>query len=69
MNNIKKDKKMKKLRRTKYPRVLGGVCEGFGKYFNIDPVLVRLLWLLAVLGLGVGVLAYIICWIIIPVEE
>jgi phage shock protein PspC (stress-responsive transcriptional regulator) len=46
--------------------VIGGVCGGLGNYLNIDPVIVRILFvLLAVFG-GSGVLVYIILWIVIP---
>lgn len=44
-----------------------GVCGGLGEYFDIDPTLVRLVWLLFALW-GAGVLAYLIAWIIIPEE-
>ena len=47
--------------------MIGGVCGGLAEYFNIDPTLVRILWLVAaVLGIGSPVLIYIILWIIIP---
>lgn len=47
-------------------RVLCGVCGGIGEYFNLDPTVVRLLWIIfSVLG-GCGVLAYIIAAIVIP---
>ena len=45
---------------------LGGVCAGIANYFEIDVTLVRLLWVLLVLFAGTGVLAYFICWIIMP---
>ena len=48
--------------------MLGGVCSGFGKYFNIDPVLIRLVWVILFFVLGAGLLAYILSWIIIPEE-
>jgi phage shock protein C len=48
--------------------MLGGVCAGMGDYFNIDPVLIRLAWAVAFFAGGVGFLAYIIAWIIIPEE-
>ena len=59
---------MKKLERTKN-KVLGGVCSGLGKYFNIDPIIIRLLWLMSVLTFGVGVIGYIVAWIVIPEEK
>lgn len=56
----------KKLYRSSTNSMLAGVCGGIGEYFNIDPTLVRLAWVLfSVLG-GAGVLAYIIAAIIIP---
>jgi phage shock protein PspC (stress-responsive transcriptional regulator) len=48
--------------------MIGGVCGGLGDYFDIDPTLVRILAVSAVLFAGTGVLAYIIGWIIIPQE-
>jgi phage shock protein C len=47
-------------------KMLAGVCSGIAEYFNIDPTLVRLGWVLFVLMGGSGILAYIICAIIIP---
>ena len=61
--------KVKRLYRSKKERILGGVCAGIGNYFDIDPVLVRLLWVIATLMFGAGILAYIIAWIIIPEKE
>jgi len=58
----------KRLYRSRPDRVLGGVCGGIGKYFNIDPVLVRVVWAVSFFAGGVGLLAYIIAWIIIPEE-
>ena len=58
----------KRLYRSKNDRVLGGVCAGLGNYFNIDPVLARVLWAVSFFAFGVGFLAYLIAWIIIPEE-
>ena len=57
---------MKKIYRSKKERKIAGVCGGIAEYFNIDPTLVRLLWVLLVLFAGTGVLAYIICAFVIP---
>jgi len=58
--------KKKKLLRSKN-RIIAGVCSGIGEYFEVDPTLVRLLWILATLfSFGSAVLVYIIAWIIIP---
>ena len=47
-------------------RVLGGVCSGMGAYFNVDPVVIRVIFILAFLGFCIGILIYIILWIVIP---
>lgn len=57
---------MKKLYRIREGRKLAGVCGGLGEYFEIDPTLVRLAWVLLVLLGGSGILAYIIAALIIP---
>jgi phage shock protein PspC (stress-responsive transcriptional regulator) len=46
--------------------MIGGVAGGLAEYFEIDPVIVRLLFVLAVIFGGSGILAYIILWIVIP---
>ena len=58
----------KRVYRSRTDRVLGGVCSGLGKYFGLDPVLIRVLWAIAFFVGGAGLLAYIIAWIIIPEE-
>ncbi len=60
-------KKVKRLYRAaeKYSMV-GGVCAGIADYFNVDPTIVRLLWILFIFGWGTGVLAYLILWVIVP---
>ena len=59
---------MKKLYRDKDECKIAGVCSGIAEYFDIDPVIIRLLLLLA-LFLGAGLIVYIIGWIIIPVKD
>ena len=56
----------KRLYRSKTERKIAGVCTGLGEYFNVDPVLIRLIMVLLIFAYGVGILAYIIGWIIIP---
>lgn len=56
----------RRLYRSGRDRILGGVCGGIAEYFGIDPVIVRLLWVIGTLAWGFGILLYIICWIIIP---
>ena len=57
-----------KLLTKSYDRKLCGVRGGIAEYFNIDPTIVRLVWLLLVLCAGTGILAYIIAAIIMPEE-
>ena len=58
-----------RLYRSTTDKVIGGVCGGLGDYLNIDPVIVRIAFvLLAVFG-GSGVLVYIILWIVIPEQK
>ncbi len=60
--------KPKRLYRSKKDRMLGGVCGGIGEFANIDPTLVRLLWILIVIFTWFlpGLIAYLLAWIIIP---
>src|SRR5688572_1174659 len=44
---------------------IGGVASGFAGYFDVDPVIPRLLWVVALLS-GIGLPAYVLCWIVIP---
>jgi phage shock protein C len=62
----KAESPVKRLFRSGKDKILGGVCGGIGEYFGVDPVLIRLLWILFTLAYGAGVVAYIIAWIIIP---
>jgi len=57
---------MRKVKRDSYNGILGGVCEGLGEYFSIDPVIIRLMFIATSVMLGRGILTYIIAWIIIP---
>jgi phage shock protein PspC (stress-responsive transcriptional regulator) len=60
---------MKRLYRSKTERLLGGICGGIGQYYDTDPNLIRILWVvLTLLSIGIGVIAYIVAWIIIPEE-
>ena len=47
---------------------IAGVCEGFARYFDIDVVLVRLLFLIF-LFCATGLLVYLICWIVMPLNK
>jgi phage shock protein C len=56
----------KRIYRSRKDKVIGGVCGGLGFYFNIDPVLIRVVWAVLFFAGGIGLLAYILAWIIIP---
>jgi phage shock protein PspC (stress-responsive transcriptional regulator) len=59
---------MKRLTRSRRDRKIAGICGGLAEYFGIDPVIPRLIWVILALGAGIGVFAYLICWIVIPKE-
>lgn len=56
----------KKLYRSNVDKKLCGVCGGIAEYFSIDPTMVRLAWALVSVFAGAGILAYIVCALIIP---
>lgn len=57
----------KKLYRSETNKMICGVCQGVAEYVNIDPTVIRLLWVFSALFV-VGVIAYIAAAIIMPVE-
>ena len=56
----------RRLLRSANDQVIGGVAGGLGHYFGLDPVLVRVAFVLLVLAGGSGILLYIILWVVIP---
>ncbi len=58
----------KRLFRSRMNKMLGGVCGGLGDYFNLDPVLIRVIFVAGTFVTGIGLLAYILLWIIVPFE-
>jgi phage shock protein C len=58
--------KVKRLYRSAKNRILGGVCGGIGEYLNIDPTIIRLVWILLCFAGGTGLLLYFIAWLIMP---
>ncbi len=66
-SEAKAEKIRKRLYRDGESRVLGGVCSGLGAYFNIDPVFLRILFVvLAFIGVGISIFIYVILWIVVP---
>jgi len=58
----------KRLVRPREGRKIAGVCLGFAEYFDLDVTLVRLVWLIASVVTGIGLLSYPIAWIVMPEE-
>lgn len=58
----------KKLYRSRKDKMIGGVAGGLAEYFDIDPTLVRIIFIVTLFIGGGGFLAYIILWIVIPEE-
>ena len=56
----------RELHRSAYDKRIAGVCGGLGEYFNIDPALFRIIFLVALLGGGSGALIYFVIWLIVP---
>ncbi|MBT3322522.1 MAG: PspC domain-containing protein [Anaerolineae bacterium] len=59
----------KTLYRTEKDKMIGGVCGGLGKYFDIDPTLIRLFFALIFFGYGAGLMIYGLLWIVMPNER
>jgi phage shock protein PspC (stress-responsive transcriptional regulator) len=57
---------MKKLTKSSTDKMIWGVCGGFANYFGIDATIIRLIWAVLFLCAGTGLLAYIICAIVMP---
>jgi len=58
----------RKLMRSSTDKKISGVCAGVANYLDLDVTLVRVLWVLAFLCGGTGLLLYVILWIVLPVE-
>lgn len=57
---------MKRLYRDSSNKMICGVCSGIANYLNVDPTVIRLLWALAIIFAGFGILAYFVCALVIP---
>jgi phage shock protein C len=57
------------VRRSRSERVLAGVCGGVGRYLGVDPVLLRIAFIILALANGLGVVAYVVAWVAIPEEQ
>lgn len=57
------------LYRSRRNRIFGGVASGLGDYLKIDPIIVRVLFVASMFLSGIGILLYIILWIVVPEEN
>lgn len=59
---------MSRIIRKNERAVISGVCQGVGEHIDIAPFILRILWCVSIMCYGVGILLYIILWIILPVD-
>src|SRR5437773_4965922 len=59
----------RRLTRSSDERVIAGVCAGIGRYFGIDPVVVRLITVVLIFFGGAGVIAYGAAWLLVPSDK
>jgi phage shock protein C len=59
----------RRLARSMQDKKIAGVCSGFAHYMDLDVILVRIVWLTLALASGVGFVAYLIAWIVMPKDS
>jgi phage shock protein C len=57
------------LTRDMQNKKIAGVCSGFARYLDVDPVLIRIVWLALAFGTGLGFIGYLIAWIVMPKDR
>ena len=60
---------MKKFYLSDTDKKIGGVCGGIAQYFDIDPIIVRIIWFIAAFFYGIGLIPYLPFWILVPREN
>ena len=60
------NKERKRLYRSRDDKVIAGVCGGLGDFFTIDPVWIRVIFLVLLVASGISLLVYLIMWLIVP---
>jgi phage shock protein PspC (stress-responsive transcriptional regulator) len=60
---------MKRLHRSLQDSKIAGVCAGLGDYFDFDPVFFRLFFLFSILFGGLGLVAFVVLWVLVPAQE
>ncbi len=58
----------KQLHRSRTEKMIAGVCGGLAEYLDVDPTLVRVVWVFVSLLAGVGILLYLIMWVVMPLD-
>jgi phage shock protein C len=58
----------KRLYRSRNEKMVAGVCGGLADYLDIDPTIIRIIWVVVTLMGGAGLLAYLVMWIVVPLE-
>ncbi len=56
----------KRIHRSTESKIIAGVCGGLGDYFDVDPTWIRILCVLSIFANGIGLIAYVIWWIVVP---
>lgn len=56
----------KKIYKVEEGKKVFGVCGGVAEYFDIDPVIIRVIWGIAILAYGTGLIAYLVCAFVFP---
>jgi phage shock protein C len=59
----------KLLKRTASDKRIAGVCGGLGRYFDMDPVIWRIIFLVSIFFGGLGLITYFIIWLVVPYGE
>jgi phage shock protein C len=59
----------RRIKRSRDDRMLGGVCGGIARHFDIDPVIVRIATVALVCAVGVGAVTYVAAWILMPLDD
>jgi phage shock protein C len=59
----------RRLSRPMHEKKIAGVCAGFARYFGVDVTLMRILWIVVALFTGIGFIAYIVAWIVMPRDD
>jgi len=60
---------IKKLYRNRHDKMIGGVASGLADYFEVDPVIIRALFIIVTIAYGIGIISYIVLWIVMPVND